>query len=98
MIDMSVLSVQSTHITILSLGMCFSINMDDEQQFRHLIMKAKELIHSDSRPNELLKGIAYYKQAYEIHQSEKLKKRIQKLQVNCLIFLICCLILQEETV
>ena len=68
--------------------MCFSFNMDDEQKFTNLIAKAKKLVNSDSQPNELRKGIAYYKQAYEIHQSEKLKKRITKLEASYFIFLV----------
>lgn len=57
---------------------------DDERvcelkaRYNSLLMKAKE----KSREGDLVRCLKLYKKAYKIHKSEKVAKRIEKLEVR----------------
>ena len=59
----------------------FFVTEDDKIKFNKLISKAKEL----SRQGELERALCLCEKAYKIRQSEKLKRKIEKLQVTTVV-------------
>ena len=50
-----------------------------KEKFHHLTERAKQ----EARDGDLEECLRLYKQAYKIHKSEKVAKRIEKLKVQC---------------